>query len=154
MDLETLQNGLIGKGMTVPGLQVGVPLVYADYVASGRALEQIEAFIATKVLPYYADSHIEASFCGAFTTRLRATAGSEIARLTQAGNRHAVVFVEPYKHGSNILPWRASGARVEELPEAPEKPQTAAWLSGPLSERYATMPERTSRSGAFRLRPM
>jgi len=147
MDLETLQNGLIGKGVTIPGLQVDVPLVYADYVVSGRALEQIEAFVVTKVLPYYANSHTEASFCGAFMTRLRAAARSEIARLTQASSRHAVVFagsgatadlnrlvyllgvtdardpvvfIGPYKHRSNILPWRVSGARVVEIPEVPD----------------------------------
>ncbi len=142
---ETLANGLIGEGMTIPGLNGNVALVYADYVASGRALRQVEDFVTTHVLPFYANSHTEASWCGAYTTRLREDARDEIARLTGAGpddavifagsgataglNRlvnllgveqvaNPVVFIGPYEHHSNILPWRESRAKVVEIPEA------------------------------------
>lgn len=140
-----LQDGLIGEGVEIPGLYGNVPLVYADYVASGRALQQVEDFVSRHVLPFYANSHTEASFCGNYTTRLREEARGEIARLTGAGpedtvvfagsgataglnrlvslfgvNRaeHPVVFVGPYEHHSNILPWRESKARVIEIAEA------------------------------------
>lgn len=49
-------------------------LLYADYIASGRALRQVEAFVMDRVLLYYANSLAEASFCGARTTRMRRTA--------------------------------------------------------------------------------
>jgi selenocysteine lyase/cysteine desulfurase len=141
----SLAQGIIGEGMMIPGPAGEVPLVYADYVASGRALQQVEAFIATQVLPYYANSHTEASFCGAYVTRLRRAARAEIARLTQSSARDAVIFagagataglnrlvsllgvneahdpvvlIGPYEHHSNILPWRESKARVVEIPEA------------------------------------
>ncbi len=143
----SLAKGLVGEGMMIPGPAGEVPLVYADYVASGRALQQVEAFIATQVLPYFANSHTEASFCGAYVTRLRRAARAEIARLTQASARDAVifagsgataglnrlvsllgvneardpvVFIGPYEHHSNILPWRESKAKVVEIPEARE----------------------------------
>ena len=61
-----LADGVIGEGVAIPGLRGDVPLVYADYVASGRALRQIEEFVAEEVLPFYANSHTEASYCGAF----------------------------------------------------------------------------------------
>lgn len=141
---KTLCDGLIGKNALIPGLNGDVPLVYADYVASGRAMQQVESYIMTEVLPYYANSHTEASFCGAFMTRLRRDARTEIARQVGAGSDDAVifagsgataglnrlvsllgvneaqnpvVFIGPYEHHSNILPWRESKATVIEIPE-------------------------------------
>ena len=148
--LDWLRGGLIGEGVPVPGPFGAHPLIYADYVASGRALEQVERFVMTEVLPYYANSHTEASFCGAAMTRMRRAARASIARMTGtddthavifagsgataginrlvhllgvpqvlAGGGRAVVFIGPYEHHSNILPWRESGAEVVEIPEAP-----------------------------------
>ena len=42
----TLGGSVIGDGVMIPGLDGEVPLVYADYVASGRALRQVEDFVA------------------------------------------------------------------------------------------------------------
>lgn len=87
-----LQAGHIGKGLTLDGPYGPQPLVYADYVASGRALVQVEDFIRDHVLPFYANSHTEASFCGAHSTRLREAARAEIARIIGAGDGYSVVF--------------------------------------------------------------
>ncbi len=142
--LATLRAGLIGRDRTVPG--TGRRLLYADHVASGRALAQVEDFIRDHVLPWYANTHSEDSYCGARTTRLREAARQAIARQTGAGEDCAVIFTGagataglnrlpgllgldrakravvlhgPYEHHSNILPWRESGARVVEIPEGP-----------------------------------
>lgn len=144
---STLRDGLIGENVLIPGLNGDVPLVYADYVASGRALQQVEDFVAHEVLPFYANSHTEASYCGSFMTRLRREARAEIARIVGANEKDAVIFtgsgataglnrlvslmgvegadrpvvlIGPYEHHSNILPWRESKAQVIEIPEAPE----------------------------------
>ncbi|MCK4713803.1 MAG: aminotransferase class V-fold PLP-dependent enzyme [Marinosulfonomonas sp.] len=143
--LADLRVGLIGEGVMIPGKNGPVPLVYADYVASGRALRQVEDFITHQVLPYYANSHTEASYCGGYMTRLREEARAEIARVTNASDDCAViftgagataglnrlvtllgvdkaanpvVFIGPYEHHSNMLPWRESRAEVVEIPEA------------------------------------
>lgn len=143
----SLQAGVIGDGVMIPGLNGDVPLVYADYVASGRALQQVEDFVTSQVLPFYANSHTEASYCGSYVTRMRRQARSEIARVTGAMegdtvifagsgataglNRlvsllgiddaeNPVIFLGPYEHHSNILPWRESKAKVVEIPEAPD----------------------------------
>ncbi len=144
---KSLRDGMIGEGISIPGLFGDVPLVYADYVASGRAMTQVETFVATHVLPFYANSHTEASFCGSYMTRLRREARAEIARLIGATEDDSVIFtgsgataglnrlvsllgveqadrpvviIGPYEHHSNILPWRESKAEVIEIPEAPE----------------------------------
>ncbi|MGJ8527014.1 aminotransferase class V-fold PLP-dependent enzyme [Maritalea sp.] len=146
-----LRGGLIGDGISIPGPFGAKKLVYADYVASARALRQIEDFIANNVLPYYANSHTRSSYCGAYMTQMRELAREEIAKsigasedysvvftgagATAAVNRlvkilgvenavrsgiKPVVFIGPYEHHSNILPWRETGAQVVIIPEAEE----------------------------------
>jgi selenocysteine lyase/cysteine desulfurase len=87
-----LRDGLIGDGITINGPYGEKPLVYADYVASGRALRQVETFVAEHVLPYYANTHTEESFCGAYSTRLREDGRKIIAGLTGAGDDCTVIF--------------------------------------------------------------
>lgn len=141
-DLESLAAGLVGRKAEIDGPFGRKPLVYADYVASGRALMQVEQFVLENVLPFYANSHTEASYCGGMMTRLRREARARIAAICGADQKHAVIFagsgataginrlvsllganertrvlIGPYEHHSNILPWRESGADVVELPE-------------------------------------
>ncbi|WP_417667871.1 aminotransferase class V-fold PLP-dependent enzyme [Roseibium sp.] len=87
-----LRDGLIGENAIIPSPFGDQRLVYADYTASGRALRQVEVFIAENVLPYYANSHTEASYCGAHMTRLRAEARQTISAATNAGPGYSVIF--------------------------------------------------------------
>ncbi|MBO9449007.1 aminotransferase class V-fold PLP-dependent enzyme [Tropicibacter sp. R16_0] len=161
---NTLADGLIGETVLIPGLHGDVPLVYADYVASGRALRQVEDYVATHVLPFYANSHTEASYCGSYMTRLRRDARAEIARLVGATEEDAVIFagsgataglnrlvslmgleradrpvvlIGPYEHHSNILPWRESKAQVVEIPEGDGGGPDLAALETALIEHAA-----------------
>ena len=141
--IKTIREGLIGEGLTYAGRHGEVPMVYADYVASGRALKQVEDFMLEKVLPYYANPHTVDSYCGAYVNKLREEARAEIARLTKAEDcavvftgsgataglgrlpallgveeaQNPVVLLGPYEHHSNLLPWRESKALVVEIPE-------------------------------------
>jgi selenocysteine lyase/cysteine desulfurase len=146
--LSFVANDLIGSDAQISGPFGTKALVYADYVASGRALWSIERFIIDKVLPFYANSHTEASYCGGFMTALRQVARSVVAECCGADSSHAVIFagsgataglnrlvsllgvnddtrsapplviVGPYEHHSNILPWRESRAEVVEIGES------------------------------------
>lgn len=87
-----LRAGLIGEATRISGPRGRLPLLYADYVASGRALRQIEDFVLDQVLPFYANTHTETSYCGAWTTGLREAARSEIARILGAGTGCHVIF--------------------------------------------------------------
>ena len=143
--MPALAEGLIGKDARIEGPFGPKHLIYADYVASGRALMQVERFVMEEVLPYYANSHTEASYCGALMTRLRREARAIIAAHCGAGHDHAVIFagsgataginrlrslfgvgpdtlvvLGPYEHHSNILPWRESGAEIIEIAEGIE----------------------------------
>jgi selenocysteine lyase/cysteine desulfurase len=90
--IAALQAGLIGRDIAIDTPFGSKPLLYADYVASGRALRQVEDFIMTEVLPYYANSHTEASHCGEAMTRMRHEARTVIAELTHCGPDCHVVF--------------------------------------------------------------
>ncbi len=90
--LDDLRSGLIGNDAEIEGPFGNKPLVYADYVASGRALMQVEEFILREVLPFYANSHTEASYCGGVVTRLRREARKAIGDCCGASDEHAVIF--------------------------------------------------------------
>jgi selenocysteine lyase/cysteine desulfurase len=51
-----------------------------------------EYLILEKVLPYYANSHTQASYCGGFMTRLREEARAAVGACCGAGDGHAVIF--------------------------------------------------------------
>ncbi len=158
-----LRDGLIGEGVQIQTPYGQKKLIYADYTASGRALRQVEEFVMAHVLPYYANSHTSSSFCGAYTTKLRHEARAIIAQHTNAGadcsvifsgsgatsainrlvslcgvarfGKKATVFIGPYEHHSNILPWRESGAEVVEIPEGAEGGPDLAVLERELDAR-------------------
>ena len=91
--VAALREGQIGKGVMIPTPTGPKPLIYADYIASGRALRQVEDFVAEEVLPFYANSHTEDSYCGAVMTRMREEARAVIAAHCGATlEKHAVVF--------------------------------------------------------------
>ncbi len=158
--VEAIRTAVVGEGAAIAtpfGLR---PLVYADYVASGRALGFVEDVIRQQVLPHYGNTHTETSHTGRHTTMLREAAREAVRRAVGAGKDHAViftgsgataavnklvralqlqgrlpsgtaaaagqaetrrdcapvVFVGPYEHHSNDLPWRETGARIRRIP--------------------------------------
>ena len=157
--INYVRRSIIGDRQSIQTPFGEKPLVYADYVASGRSLTFIEDYIRDHVLPYYANTHTEASFTGAQITTLREQARQEIKhslncqsddqvifcgsgatavinklidilnlRLPQElskryladarinDSERPVVFVGPYEHHSNELPWRESIAEVICIP--------------------------------------
>lgn len=90
--MERLQSGVIGEGCSIPGPFGTCPLLYADYTASGRALEIVESAIQEEVLPLYANTHTETSYTGKMTTRLREAARQAVAESVGADEEYAVIF--------------------------------------------------------------
>ncbi|PHP28073.1 aminotransferase class V-fold PLP-dependent enzyme [Limimaricola cinnabarinus] len=87
-----LRAGQFGRGARIEGPSGPRPLIYADDTASGRALRQVETLLHEEVLPFYANSHTEASHCGALMTRLRRAARARVARGCGVDADHAVIF--------------------------------------------------------------
>ena len=139
--IERIRGSVIGDDAVLDGPFGPRRLVYADATASGRSLSFIEDTIRTRVLPLYANTHTEASATGRHTTALREDARRTIHRAVNGGDDDvvvfcgsgstgaidklvrlldldgAVVFIGPYEHHSNELPWRESSADVVTIRE-------------------------------------
>jgi selenocysteine lyase/cysteine desulfurase len=142
--VERIRRATIGDDVLMDGPFGPRRTVYADATASGRSLRFIEELVREQVLTTYANTHTEASFTGRRTTLLREDARRIIHRAVGGGEDDAVVFcgsgatgaidklirllaldrgprpvvfVGPYEHHSNELPWRESAADVVVIGE-------------------------------------
>jgi selenocysteine lyase/cysteine desulfurase len=149
--LEYIRTSIIGADEAIETPYGTRRVTYADYTASGRCLSFIEDFIRQEVMPFYANTHTEASGTGRQTTRYREDARELVRQAVGAGDEDAVifcgsgatgainklidilgvrlpedlsrahgleahippsarpvVFIGPYEHHSNELPWRHS----------------------------------------------
>ncbi len=134
-----LRAGLIGDTALIPGPNGPQPLLYADYVASGRALQQIEGFVIDHVLPFYANTHTETSYCGAYSTQLREAARAEIARIMGAGADCNVVF-----SGAGATSGLNRLVGLLNIPASLAHGQTVVVLHGPYEHHSNILPWRES----------
>jgi selenocysteine lyase/cysteine desulfurase len=90
--IERIRASVIGDDEAVAG-PFGVRRVtYADYTASGRALDFIEDYLRDAVLPLYANTHTESSGTGLQTSRFREEARRIIRDAVGGSDDHAVIF--------------------------------------------------------------
>ena len=133
--IERIRESMIGDDVVLDGPFGPRRMVYADATASGRSLGFVEDFIRDQVLPMYGNTHTEASATGRCTTARREQARAIIHEAVNGGEddvvlfcgsgataaidrllrvleldrrERPVVFIGPYEHHSNELPWRES----------------------------------------------
>ncbi|MEQ5834924.1 aminotransferase class V-fold PLP-dependent enzyme [Marinobacter sp. NFXS9] len=90
--ISRIRDAVIGEQQLIPTPFGERPLVYADYTTSGRSLAMIESVIRDWVLPFYANTHTEASLTGAQTTAFREQARQSIRDAVGATDDDAVIF--------------------------------------------------------------
>ena len=137
--IADLADGLIGHHAIISGPLGNRPLLYADYVASGRALRQIEDFVLTELLPFYANSHTEASYVGGFMTNLRREARDILRAEVNASKDHAVIFT-----GSGATAGINRISHLIGLKEMVSKILTPVVLIGPYEHHSNILPWRES----------
>ncbi|XP_038057348.1 probable cysteine desulfurase [Patiria miniata] len=137
-----INNNIVGRDSTFYGPYGQRKVVYCDYTASGRSLQMIEEYISIQVLPLYGNTHTTTTVTSLQTTLYRHEARDIIRNAVNASEHDAVifvgtgctaavhklihslnlqappvVFVGPYEHHSNLLPWRETAAEVVRIPE-------------------------------------
>ncbi|XP_022083249.1 uncharacterized protein LOC110975241 [Acanthaster planci] len=145
--LRYVEDNVVGNDTYFPGPFGEKQVVYCDYTASGRPLKFIEDYITNHVHPLYANTHTTTGLMARQTTQFRKESREIIKRCVNAtdedvviftgsgttgavhklvtalelkGDRakKTVVFVGPYEHHSNILPWKETGAKVVRIRDA------------------------------------
>ena len=87
-----VRDQLIGEGTPIVTPFGERRLIYADYVASGRALRWVEETLMERVMPLYANTHTEDSRSGAQTTALAHQASEYIKGQLGADKSCKLVF--------------------------------------------------------------
>jgi selenocysteine lyase/cysteine desulfurase len=132
---------LIGEGLEIEGPEGRKLLLYADYAASGRALKSIESFVQEKVLPFYANAHTEASYCGAYVNRLRGEARAIIASSCCSNEEHVVIFAGA---GATAGLNRLAKMLIPAHPNARTRKPIPLVLVGPYEHHSNILPWRES----------
>lgn len=145
--MKYVYDNLVGSQAMVQSPFGDRRMTYADYTASGRSLYMIENYISKYVMSYYANTHTSTSFTSIQTSKFREDSKNIIRQSCNAslddalifcGNgatgaihkligvlglgeaslgKSTVIFIGPYEHHSNILPWQETGAKLVRIRE-------------------------------------
>ncbi|XP_078658655.1 uncharacterized protein LOC144904007 isoform X1 [Branchiostoma floridae x Branchiostoma belcheri] len=141
--MKYVNDNVIGRDKIIIGPYGPREVTYCDYVASGRSLKFIEDYIREEVLPLYGNTHTSTSTVSLQTSAFREQARKIIHNAVHAGpddvvifsgngctgalttlidamtfTKPPVIFVGPFEHHSNLLPWRELMPKVIRIDES------------------------------------
>ncbi len=112
--LHWLRQQVVGRDATIRTPFGTLPKRYFDYTASGLPFGPIEQAVLTRVLPWMANTHTDASAVGGYMTRLYDEAHATIARHVRAAADDVVVLCGSGATGAINKLVRAIGLLVPE----------------------------------------
>lgn len=95
-DLESFfavfRKDIIGRGQTFTSPFGKKEIIYADWTASGRAYQPIEAGLQNDILPYWANSHTASTITGAVMTNAYEAAKAVVKAHVHANEEDVLLF--------------------------------------------------------------
>lgn len=110
--VEALQQGVIGCDARLPTPDGDKPLLYFDYVASGRFHRSVEDALNTRVLPFMANTHTETSTTGRMMTHWYERAFRRIGGYVNASADDVVLAIGSGSTGAVNRLIQAMGLRI------------------------------------------
>ena len=89
---NTLFSSSIGNDVTFNSPFGRKSIVYADFTASGRGLYEVEKFISSQILPFYANIHSSCGYLAEQSTAFRNEAKSIVRRYCNTDENNSIIF--------------------------------------------------------------
>ena len=89
---NTLFTSSIGNDVTFNSPFGKKSIVYADFTASGRGLYEIEKFISSQILPFYANIHSSCGYLAEQSSAFRNEAKSIVRRYCNTDENNSIIF--------------------------------------------------------------
>ena len=90
--LDTLFKSTIGNNLTFNSPFGKKSIIYTDFTASGRGIQQIEKFISEQILPFYANVHSSCGYLAEQSSAFRNEARSIVRRYCDTDENNSIIF--------------------------------------------------------------
>ena len=90
--LNTLFTSTIGNDVTFNSPFGKKSVIYSDFTASGRGLYEIEKFISSQILPFYANVHSSCGYLAEQSSAFRNEAKSIVRRYCNTDENNSIIF--------------------------------------------------------------
>ena len=131
--LRCIHDSIIGDYSIFSTVYGKRSLIYADYIASGRALKFIEDYMQQEILPSYANTHTVTSTVGLQTTSFREESRQIIHKCLNASDDDVVLFL-----GSGAT------SAINKLVGILQMKEQEIWALGSFERRVSGVPARTA----------
>ena len=90
--LNTLFKNIIGNNITFNSPFGKKSIIYSDFTASGRGINQIENFISNEILPFYANVHSNCGYLSVQSEYFRQESKSIVRRYCNTDENNSIIF--------------------------------------------------------------